>query len=123
MAKRGDLISISINGSKFPAPKETEIEVCKGGEMITDTQDYADGTADSVTTIVLPKITGCKLKIDDEDLFNNLAKTPDLPIIIECVGKSYELTGSIVGEVTVNSKNISSDFEIRATDGNGIRES
>jgi hypothetical protein len=123
MAKRGDLISISLDGTKFTAPKETEVEIIRGGEMITDTQDYADGTSDSIVTMVIPKITGCKVKVDDEDLFYKKIKTPDIPIIVECVGKSYELTGSVVGEVTVNNKNISSDFELRATDGNGIRQS
>lgn len=123
MAKRGDLISISLDGTKFTAPKETEVEIIRGGEMITDAQDYADGTSDSIVTMVIPKITGCKVKVDDEDLFYKKIKTPDIPIIVECVGKSYELTGSVIGEVTVNNKNISSDFELRATDGNGIRQS
>lgn len=123
MAKRGPFVAVTINGRKYVAPKDAECEITFGGTLITDTQHYADGTSDSVVTSVEPTVKGLKVKVDDEAEFYKIIAEPDNPVIIECVCKSYELVGSVVGDVTVNNKGLTSEFEIRATDGNGIRQS
>lgn len=125
MAKVGDAVSLTINGTKFAIPKDTEPNVNKGGETITDTQDFGDGTADSYVSNVVPKITGLKIKVSDanKEAFETARRTPDIPIILACVSKSYELTGSVVGEIEISAtKQITNEFEVRCTDGAGIRE-
>ena len=126
MAKVGDAISLTINGTKFSIPKETTPVVFDGGETVTETQGYGDGTADAVTSIVVPKITGLRVKISssNEDIFMENKKKTDIPFVLQTVAKTYELTGCIVGEFGVDStKGITEEFEVHVTDGTGIRKS
>lgn len=127
MGKCGDAISLTLNGTKFAIPKDTEPNVIDGGLRITDTQEYGDGTADSYMSKVIGKITGLKVKVEAslENAWANACSTPDIPIILECVSRTYELTGSVIGgEVEISStKNITNEFEVHCTDGAGIRKS
>lgn len=125
MAKVGDAVSLTINGTRFAIPKDTEPNVIKGGETITETQAFGDGTADSYVSNVLPRITGLRVKISEanKDAFETARKKPDIPIVLNCIAKSYELTGSIIGEIEISTtKQITSEFEVHCTDGAGIRE-
>lgn len=125
MTAIGDAISLTINGVRYAIPKDTEPNVIKGGDKITDTQEYGDGTADSYVSKVIPKITGLRVKIskDNSDAFEQACGTPDIPIILTCVQKSYELTGSVVGEIEISAtRGMTGEFEVHATDGTGIRE-
>lgn len=126
MGKIGDAVSLTINGTRFAIPKDTEPNVIKGGETITETQAYGDGTADSYVSNVLPRITGLRVKVSEanKDAFEAARKKPDIPIVLNCIAKSYELTGSIVGEIEISAtKQMTSEFEVHCTDGAGIRES
>lgn len=126
MAKIGDAVSLTLNGTKYAIPKDVEPIVTKGGKTISEVQGYGDGTADGYISIVIPKITGLKCKISDDnrDAFEEARKMPSIPIVLECVSKSYELTGCIVGEVGISAtKSVTDEFEVNATDGGGIRES
>ena len=127
MAKQGDAISLTLNGTKFAIPKDTEPNVIDGGLKVTETQEFGDGTADSYMSNVLAKITGLKIKVTPnlEDAWKNSCSTPDIPIILECVARTYELTGSVVGgEVEISStKGLTNEFEVHCTDGAGIRKS
>ncbi len=127
MGKCGDAISLTLNGTKFAIPKDTEPNVIDGGLKITETQEYGDGTADSYMSKVIGKITGLKVKVEAslENAWANACSTPDIPIILECVSRTYELTGSVIGgEVEISStKNITNEFEVHCTDGAGIRKS
>ena len=126
MTKIGDAVSITLNGTKFAIPKDVEPNVIKGGETISEVQAYGDGTADGYVSIVIPKITGlkCKISDDNQDAFESARKNPSIPIVLECVSRSYELTGCIVGEVEISAtKRVTGEFEVDAIDGGGIRES
>lgn len=127
MGKCGDAISLTLNGTKFAIPKDTEPNVIDGGLKVTETQEYGDGTADSYMSKVIGKITGLKIKVESslEDAWANACSTPDIPIILECVSRTYELTGSVIGgEVEISStKNLTNEFEVHCTDGAGIRKS
>ena len=127
MAKCGDAISLTLNGTKFAIPKDTEPNVIDGGLKVTETQEYGDGTADSYMSKVIGKITGLKIKVPAslEDAWANACSTPDIPIILECVSRTYELTGSVIGgEVEVSTtKNLTNEFKVHCTDGAGIRKS
>ena len=127
MAKCGDAISLTLNGTKFAIPKDTAPNVIDGGLKVTETQEYGDGTADSYMSKVIGKITGLKIKVPAslEDAWANACSTPDIPIILECVSRTYELTGSVIGgEVEVSTtKNLTNEFEVHCTDGAGIRKS
>jgi hypothetical protein len=125
MARCGDAIALTLNGTKFAIPKDTEPKVNKGGESITETQGFGDGTADAYVSIVIPKITGLRVKLSDDNrtAFENARKATDIPVVLECVSRSYECTGCIVGEIeTSTTRNITEEFEIHVTDGSGIRE-
>ena len=64
-----------------------------------------------------------KVSKDNSDAFEQACGTPDIPIILTCVQKSYELTGSVVGEVEISAtRGMTGEFEVHATDGTGIRE-
>lgn len=127
MTKCGDAISLTLNGTKFAIPKDTEPNIIEGGLKVTDTQEFGDGTADSYMSKISGKITGLKIKVPAslEDAWANACATPDIPIILECVSRTYELTGSVIGgEVEISStKNLTNEFEVRCTDGAGIRKS
>lgn len=126
MSKQGDAVSLTINGTRFAIPKDVEPMVIKGGETISETQGFGDGTADAYTSIVIPKITGLRVKLDDSnrDAFEENRRKTDIPFVLQCVHKSYECTGCIVGEVEMSAtRNLTGEFEINVTDGSGIRES
>lgn len=127
MGKCGDAISLTLNGTKYAIPKDTEPNIIDGGLKVTETQEYGDGTADSYMSRVVGKITGLKIKVEPslEDAWANACSTPDIPIILECVSRTYELTGSVIGgEVEISStKNLTNEFEVHCTDGAGIRKS
>ena len=126
MAKIGDAISITLNGTIFKIPKDVEPKINKGGETITETQGFGDGTADAYVSIVVPKISGLQVKISDDnrEAFETARRTTDIPVVLQCVSKSYECTGCIVGEIdTSATKCLTDEFEIHVTDGSGIRES
>lgn len=127
MGKCGDAISLTLNGTKYAIPKDTEPNVIDGGLKVTEIQEYGDGTADSYMSRVIGKITGLKIKVPAslEDAWANACSTPDIPIILECVSRTYELTGSVIGgEVEISStKNLTNEFEVHCTDGAGIRKS
>lgn len=126
MGKNGDAVSITIDGVKFAIPKDCEPMVIEGGETITETQQFGDGTAEPYVSIETPKITGLKVKVSDENRaeFNVKRKKTKIPIVYETLGASYELTGCVVGAVEISTtKNISNEFEVHALDGTGIRNS
>ncbi len=127
MAKCGDAVSLTLNGTKFAIPKDTEPVVIDGGLKITETQEYGDGTGDSYMSYVLPKITGLRVKVPAslEDAWQNACSTPDIPIILETISRTYELTGSIIGgEAEISTtRNMTNEFEVHCTDGTGIRKS
>lgn len=124
--KIGDAVALILNGTRFAIPKDTEPVVTKGGKTITEVQGYGDGTADGYLSIVVPKITGLKVKIseDNKDAFESARQSTSIPIVLECISKSFELTGCIVGEVGISAtKSVTDEFEVDALDGGGIRES
>ncbi len=126
MTKVGDAISLTINGTKFAIPKDTEPNVIEGGETITDTQQFGDGTADAYVSKNIARITGLRIKVSDalDEAFKSVRSMTDVPIVLQCVSKSYELTGCMVGEVEVSAtRRITNEFEVHCTDGSGIRKS
>ena len=47
-----------------------------------------------------------------------------MAVVLECLTRSYECTGYILGDVTISAtKRTTSEFEIRVSDGGGVRES
>ena len=40
--KIGDAVSLSLNGTIYAIPKDTEPEVTKGGIVISESQEYGD---------------------------------------------------------------------------------
>ena len=108
MARCGDAVSLTLNGTKFAIPKDTE-------------------PGDSYMSYVLPKITGLRVKVPAslEDAWQNACSTPDIPIILETISRTYELTGSIIGgEAEISTtRNMTNEFEVHCTDGTGIRKS
>jgi len=126
MAKVGDAVSLTINGTKFAIPKDTEPNVIEGGDTITETQQFGDGTADAYVSRNIARITGLRIKVSDalDETFKSVRSMTDIPIVLQCVSKSYELTGCMVGEVEVSAtRRITNEFEVHCTDGSGIRKS
>lgn len=124
--KIGDAVSLSLNGTIYSIPKDVEPEVTKGGIVISESQEYGDGTADGYQTRAIGKITGLKVKIPPEQTaaFDAALANPSMPIVLNTLAKSFELTGYIVGEVTRSAtRGTSSEFEVHASDGAGVRES
>jgi len=126
MTKIGDAISLTINGTKFAIPKDTEPIKYDGGETISESQQYGDGTADGYVSVEIAKFTGVKVKVDENniDSFNNNKAKTGIPFVLQTVGKTYEITGYIVGNPGISAtKSVSEEFEIHCSDGTGIRES
>ena len=126
MAKVGDAVSLTINGTKFAIPKDTEPNVIEGGDTITETQQFGDGTADAYVSRNIARITGLRINVSDalDEAFKSVRSMTDVPIVLQCVSKSYELTGCMVGEVEVSAtRRITNEFEVHCTDGSGIRKS
>ena len=65
MAKVGDAVSLTINGIKYKIPKDTEPNIIEGGDTITETQQFGDGTADAYVSRNIARITGLKIKVDE----------------------------------------------------------
>jgi len=123
--KTGDAVSLTLNGTRFACAKDIEPLVDKGGRKITESQGYGDGTSDGYVGVVVPSISGLKVKVSEEnrDAFEAALGNPAMPIVYETVGSTYELTGYIAGEVKVSTtKKLSDEFTVYATDGS-IRES
>ena len=121
----GDAISLTLNGVKFAIPKDCEPFVQTNTRSISESQSYGDGTSDGYVSITIPKITGLKVKVskDNEDAFDAALSNPSMPIVYECIGGSYELTGYIVGDVKYSTtKGLSDEFEVHTKDGGGIRK-
>lgn len=126
MARIGDAISLTINGTKFAIPKDTEPQVIEGGDTITSTEQFGDGTADAYVSRNIAKITGLRIKVSDalDSVFKNVRSMTDIPFVLQCVAKSYELTGCMVGDIEVSAtRRITNEFEVHCTDGSGIRKS
>lgn len=126
MARIGDAISLTINGTKFAIPKDTEPQIIEGGDTITETQQFGDGTADAYVSRNIAKITGLRIKVSDalDSVFKNVRSMTDIPFVLQCVAKSYELTGCMVGDVEVSAtRRVTNEFEVHCTDGSGIRKS
>ena len=126
VTKLGDAVSITFNGVKFAIPKDCEPVIFDGGETITETQAYGDGTADPYVSMQIPRITALKCKVSDDNgsAFKEAKRTTLMPIVLECTARSFELTGCIVGEGGISgTKRVTDDFEVHALDGGGIRES
>lgn len=124
--KIGDAQSLSLNGTIYAIPKDAEPQVTKGGLTISESQEYGDGTADGYQTKTIGKISGLRVKVPEEltAAFDEALANPSMPIVLNTVAKSYELTGYIVGDVTISStRRLSSEFEVHASDGAGVRES
>lgn len=124
--KIGDGVALRLNGISFALARDVEPIVFSSTKGITEIQAYGDGTADGYISVMIPKITGLKCKISEEnkDAFENAKANPSMPIILECVSKSFELTGCIVGDFGKSAtKSVTDEFEVHATDGGGIRES
>lgn len=124
--KIGDAVSLSLNGTIFAIPKDVEPEVTKGGIYNSETQEYGDGTGDPYQKKAIGKITGLKVKVPPEqkDAFDAALANSSMPIVLNTLAKSFELSGHIVGEVTISAtRGTSSEFEVHASDGAGVRES
>ncbi len=122
----GDAISLTIDGTKFAIPKDTEPMISEGGEVITETQTYGDGSADGYVSIELAKITGLKVKLNDlnRDIFKEKRGKTDIPFVLQCVTGTFEITGCIVGDTGYSAtKAVTDEFEVHCTDGTGIRRS
>jgi len=127
MGKVGEAVSLTLNGTKFAIPKDTTPNIIEGGQKASDTQDFGDGSSDTYFTNVPAKITGLKVKVPPalDDAWKAACSTADIPIILECISRTYEMTGSVIGAETEidATKLITNEFECRCTDGAGIRKS
>lgn len=126
MAKVGDAVSLTANGVKFPIPKDTEPQIIEGGDTITETEQFGDGTANAYISRNIARITGLKIGVSDAllDSFKSVKSMTDIPFVLQCVSKSYEVTGCMVGEIEVSAtKRVTNEFEVHCTDGTGIRAS
>lgn len=124
--KCSDAVSISLNGTKYKVLKGIEPQVNKGGKCIEDDQEYGDGTSSGLLSIKPASIAGLQIVIEEEnnDAFEAAKGLESMPVVLECISKSYECTGYILGEVTVSAtKRTSSEFTIKVSDGSSIRES
>lgn len=124
--KCGDAVSISLNGTKYKVLKGTEPQVNKGGKVIEEDQEYGDGTSSPYLSNKVASISGLQIVVEEEnsDAFEAAKSLGAMPVVLECVSKSYECTGYILGEVTISApKRTTSEFTIKVPDGAGIRES
>lgn len=126
MARIGDAVAITLNGTRFKVVQGIEPQVNKGGRHASEGQDYGDGTSDPYMVNSPAGITGLQVLVDEEnkEAFDNAQSLSSMPVVLECIAKSYECTGYILGDPTISAtKRISSEFEIRVSDGSGVRES
>ena len=126
MGRIGDAISLTIDGTKFSIPKDTEPMKYDGGETISESQTYGDGTSDAYVSIEAAKITGIKVKVNDDNIddFKDKKAQTNIPFVLQTVSKTYEITGHIVGNPGISTtKSVTEEFEIHCSDGTGIRES
>lgn len=125
MARCGDAVAITLNGTRYKVPKGLEFQINKGGKRNSEAQDYGDGTSDPYQVIDAAGMTGLQIIVDEEnkEAFETTKGLSSIPVVVECVSKSYECTGYIVGDVTVSgTKCTTSEFEIKVSDGGGVRE-
>ena len=126
MAKCGDAVALTLNGTRYKIVKGNEPQVNKGGKVIEESQDYGDGTSDAIFSNKPAGITGLQIVVDEEnaEAFEKAKGMESMGVVLETVTKSYECTGYILGEVTISStKRTTSEFEIKVSDGGGVRES
>lgn len=126
MARIGDAVAVTLNGTRYKMVQGIEPQVNKGGLHASESQDYGDGTSDPYMQYQPAGITGLQLVIDEENAesFESAKKLSSMGVVLECISKSYECTGYILGDVTISAtKRTTSEFEIRVSDGGGVRES
>ena len=118
----GDAVALTLNGVRYKVVQGIEPQVNKGGKHASESQDYGDGSSEPYMQIQPAGITGLQVLVDkeNEEAFQNAkAATKN-----RHSGKSYECTGYILGDVTISAtKRTTSEFEIRVSDGGGVRES
>ena len=74
----------------------------------------------------IARITGLKIKVDEtlEKSFKSVKAMTDIPFVLQCVSRSYEVTGCMVGETEISAtRGVTNEFEVHCTDGSGIRKS
>ena len=122
----GNLIAVTLNGTRFRAVQDVEPNVYKGGKVIEESVELGDGSSEPVYKIRPANISGLQIMLDEEnkEQFDSVKALNQMPIVVECVNKTYELTGYIEGEITISAtKRTSGDFTVKVKDGSGIRES
>lgn len=126
--KAGDSTALSISGVRYSIPRGTEISINFGNtnnRVVKEAQTNGDGSVTPIYSVVIGKISGIKLRIQDESalqVFNEQQSSDNLPIVLEHVGDTYSCTGVIVanedGTVEVNMANgTTAEFEIISQSG------
>ena len=124
--KLGDAVTLTLKGTHYKIVKDVEPEITKGGKIASESQEYGDGTADPVLKIIPGSITGLKIVVEEENesKFAEAQGLDTMAVVLECVSKSYECNGFIVGDVKISAtKRTTSEFDIIVSDGAGVRES
>ncbi|MBQ9149864.1 hypothetical protein IJX73_02925 [bacterium] len=124
--KLGDAVALTLNGTRYKVVKDVEPQINKGGKSASEAQEYGDGTADPYFVNSAGGITGLKVVVEEEnaDAFEKALGLNSMSVVLECVSKSYECTGFVVGDVTISAtKRTTSEFDIKVSDGGGVRES
>lgn len=122
----GDAVAVTLNGTRYKVVQGIEPQVNKGGLHASESQDYGDGTSEPYMQNQPAGITGLQVLVEteNEEAFNNAKSLKSMGVVLECLSRSYECTGYILGDVTISStKRTTSEFEIRVSDGGGVRES
>lgn len=122
----GDAVAVTLNGTRYKVVQGIEPQVNKGGLHASESQDYGDGTSEPYMQNQPAGITGLQVLVEpeNEEAFNNAKSLKSMGVVLECLSRSYECTGYILGDVTISStKRTTSEFEVRVSDGGGVRES
>jgi hypothetical protein len=122
----GDAVALTLNGVRYKVVQGIEPQVNKGGKHASESQDYGDGSSEPYMQIQPAGITGLQVLVDkeNEEAFQNAKGLDSMAVVLECLTRSYECTGYILGDVTISAtKRTTSEFEIRVSDGGGVRES
>ena len=122
----GDVEYITLNGTRFKVVQGIEPQVNKGGLHASESQDYGDGTSEPYMQKQPAGITGLQVLVEaeNEEAFEHAKTLKSMPVVLQCLSRSYECSGYILGDVTISApKRITSEFEIRVSDGGGVRES
>lgn len=122
----GDAVAVTLGGTRYKVVQGIEPQVNKGGLHASESQDYGDGTSEPYMQNQPAGITGLQVLVEpeNEEAFNKAKSLKSMAVVLECLSRSYECTGYILGDVTISStKRTTSEFEIRVSDGGGVRES